>query len=34
MNYKYIIDLRVLIDLYGDFLPKYKDDYVIAEHSK
>ena len=29
-----IIDLRVLIDLYGDFLPKYKDDYVILEHSK
>ena len=29
-----IIDLRVLIDLYGDFLPKFKDDYVLTEYSK
>lgn len=30
----YGIDLRDLIDFNGDFLPKYKDDYVIAEYSK
>ena len=30
----YGIDLRDLIDRYGYFLPKYKDDYVIAEYSK
>ena len=29
-----IIDLRDLIDRYGYFLPKFKDDYVIAEYSK
>ena len=30
----YVIDLRDLIDRYGYFLPKYKNDYVITEYSK
>lgn len=29
-----IVDLRDLIDLCGDFLPKFKDDYVLTEYSK
>lgn len=29
-----IIDLRDLIDRYGYFLPKFKDDYVLTEYSK
>lgn len=30
----YVIDLRDLIDRYGEILPKFKDDYVITESSK
>lgn len=30
----YGIDLRDLIDRYGEFLPKFKDDYVIVAYSK